>query len=204
MDRQTWARWLFPEARPSSWPRPVLACGYTAGFALVVLVALARQTGLPATDTLWAEDGVIFYSQAVAHSVWHTLAASYNGYGQLVPRLAVQLTGLGPLRDVPTVVALAGAVGLALLSCLVFHMARGHIASPGLRALLVGSMVLLPVAVVEMLDNLVNLPWWIFFAAFWALLWRPSALGAGRWPPWSVSWPQPQSHWSASSFPWWP
>jgi hypothetical protein len=154
-----------------------LACGYAAGFVLVVLLALARQTGLPATDTLWAEDGAIFYSQAVAHSVWHTLAASYNGYGQLVPRLAVQLTGLGPLRDVPTVVALAGAVGVALLSCLVFHMARGHIASPGLRALLVGSMVLLPLAVVEMLDNLVNLPWWIFFAAFWALLWRPSGPG---------------------------
>ncbi len=73
--------------------------------------------------------------------------------------------------------ALAGAMGLALVSCAVFHMARGHIASPGLRALLAGSMVLLPVAVVEMLDNLVNLPWWIFFAAFWALLWRPSGPG---------------------------
>jgi hypothetical protein len=87
------------------------------------------------------------------------------------------LTGLGPLRDVPTAVALAGAVGLALVSCLVFHMARGLIAPPALRALLVASMVLLPVAVVEMLDNLVNLPWWIFFAAFWALLWRPSGPG---------------------------
>ena len=155
----------------------MLVCGYTGGFVLVVVLALARQAGLPATETLWAEDGAIFYSQAVAHSVLHTLAASYNGYGQIVPRLAVQLTGLGPLRDVPTVVALAGAVGLALLSCLVFHMARGLIASPALRALLVASMVLLPLAVVEMLDNLVNLPWWIFFAAFWALLWRPASPG---------------------------
>jgi hypothetical protein len=154
-----------------------LACGYVAAFVLVAVLALARQTGVPATQTLWAEDGVIFYSQAVAHSVLHTLASSYNGYGQLVPRLAVQLTTLGPLRDVPTAVALSGALGLALLSCLVFHMARGHIASPGLRAVLVGAMVLLPLAVVEMLDNLVNLPWWTFFAAFWALLWRPSSRG---------------------------
>ena len=154
-----------------------MACGYVAAFVLVAVLALARQTGVPATQTLWAEDGVIFYSQAVAHSVLHTLASSYNGYGQLVPRLAVQLTALGPLRDVPTAVALSGALGLALLSCLVFHMARGHIASPGLRAVLVGAMVLLPLAVVEMLDNLVNLPWWSFFAAFWALLWRPSSRG---------------------------
>ncbi len=177
MGRQSWAEPLFPPARRSSLPWPLLVCGYTGGFVLVVVLALARQSGLPATGTLWAEDGVIFYSQAVAHSVLHTLVASYNGYGQLVPRLAVQLTGLGPLRDVPTTVALSGAVGLALVSCLVFHMARGLITSPALRALLVASMVLLPLAVVEMLDNLVNLPWWIFFAAFWALLWRPSGPG---------------------------
>jgi hypothetical protein len=155
----------------------LVACGYAGGFVLVVVLALARQTGFPATETLWAEDGVIFYSQAVAHPVVETLARSYNGYGQLVPRLLVQLTGLVPLRDVPTVVALAGALGLASLSCLVFHMARGHIVSAGLRALLAGAMVLLPLAVVEMLDNLVNLPWWIFFAAFWALLWRPPSRG---------------------------
>ena len=202
MDSEAWARSLFPAARRSPWPRPVLACGYAGGFVLVVVLALARQTGLPATETLWAEDGVIFYSQAVAHSVAHTLAASYNGYGQLVPRLAVQLTVLGPLRDVPTAVALAGAMGLALVSCVVFHTARGHIASPALRALLVGSMVMLPVAVVEMLDNLVNLPWWIFFAAFWALLWRPAARGAASWPLWSASWLRPQNRWSASSCPW--
>ena len=94
MGRQGWAEPLFPAARRSPWPRPVLVCGYTGGFVLVVVLALARQAGLPATETLWAEDGAIFYSQAVAHSVLHTLAASYNGYGQIVPRLAVQLTGL--------------------------------------------------------------------------------------------------------------
>jgi hypothetical protein len=61
----------------------------------------------------------------------------------------------------------------------VFHMSRGHIASPALRGLLVAAMVALPLANVEMLDNLVNLPWWLFFAAFWALLWRPETT-AGR------------------------
>ena len=64
-----------------------MACGYVAAFVLVAVLALARQTGVPATQTLWAEDGVIFYSQAVAHSVLHTLASSYN-----VP--AVRLEGM--------------------------------------------------------------------------------------------------------------
>ena len=96
---------------------------------------------------------------------------------QLFPRLAVQLVHFVPVIDVPTLFALVGALSLGGLCCLVFHMARGHIAAPGLRALLAAGMILLPVANVELLDNLVNVPWWLFFAAFWALLWRPKS-----WP----------------------
>jgi len=170
---------LFPLAAPSRWPRPLLACGYGVGFVLLAAVALVRQAGVPATQTLWAEDGLIFYSQALAHSFWRTLITAYNGYDQLVPRLVIQLAKVAPIADVSTVVALSGAGGLAALGCLVFHMARGHIASPALRGLLVAAMVALPLANVEMLNNLVNLPWWLFFAAFWALLWRPDTT-AGR------------------------
>jgi len=71
--------------------------------------------------------------------------------------------------------AIAGAFSLAAIACLVFHMARAHIASPALRSLLAASMVLLPVASAELLDNVVNVPWWLFFASFWALLWRPNS-----------------------------
>jgi hypothetical protein len=170
---------LFPLVGRSRWPRPLLACGYGVGFVLLATVALVRQAGVPAVQTLWAEDGLIFYSQALAHSFWRTLITAYNGYDQLVPRLAIQLTKLAPIADVSAVVALSGAAGLAVLGCIVFHMSRGHIASPALRGLLVAAMVALPLANVEMLDNLVNLPWWLFFAAFWALLWRPETT-AGR------------------------
>jgi hypothetical protein len=164
---------LFPLVGASRWPRPVLACGYGLGFVLLAAVALLRQAGVPATQTLWAEDGLIFYSQALAHSFLRTLITAYNGYDQLVPRLVIQLAKAAPVADVSAVVAVCGAGGLAALGCLVFHMSRGHIASPALRGLLVAAMVALPLANVEMLDNLVNLPWWFFFAAFWALLWRP-------------------------------
>lgn len=164
---------LFPLVGPSGSPRPVLAVGYGVGFALLAAVALVRQAGVSATQTLWAEDGMIFYSQALVHSFWRTLTTAYNGYDQLAPRLIIQLTKLAPIADASTVVALCGAGGIAGLGCLVFHMSRGHIASPALRGLLVVAMVALPLANVEMLDNLVNLPWWLFFAAFWALLWRP-------------------------------
>lgn len=175
-----WLSALFPPAARSELPRPLLVLGYLAGFVALTALALLRQPGLSATRTFWAEDGVIFYTQAMARPVVQTLFSAYNGYNQLVPRLLVQLTRLGPLHDAAEIVAISGAAGLALLACTVFHMSRGHVPSPLLRGILSLAMVLLPIASVEMLNNLVNLPWWMFFAAFWALLWRPSTV-AGRW-----------------------
>jgi hypothetical protein len=168
---------LFPTAGRSHLPPWLLALGYVSGFAAVSAAALLRQPGVPATKTVWAEDGRVFYAQATTLSFWRTLTMLHNGYLQLFPRLAVQLAHLVPPVDVSTLFALGGAVSLGFLCCLVFHMARGHIASPGLRVLLAAGMVLLPVANVELLNNLVNVPWWLFFAAFWALLWRPRS-----WP----------------------
>ena len=168
---------LFPVAGRSDWPAWSVAVGYVIGLATTSAAALLRQPGVPATKTIWAEDGRIFYAQATTLSFWRTLTTLHNGYMQLFPRLAVQLVHFVPVADVSTLFALVGAVSLGAICCLVFHMARGHIAAPGLRALLAAGMVLLPVANVELLDNLVNVPWWLFFAAFWALLWRPKS-----WP----------------------
>lgn len=172
-----WLRAAFPTAGPSSTPGMVRVAAYTLGLLALTVLALLRQPGVPAAQTLWAEDGVIFYAQALSKPLLRSLVTAYNGYDQLVPRLAVQLARAAPVRDASMVVTFAGAIGLAVLGCLVFHMARGHISPAPLRALLVVGMVLLPVANYELLDNLVNLPWWMFFAAFWALLWRPRGAG---------------------------
>ena len=169
---------LFPTAGRSPLPAWLLATGYVCAWAGLSTVVLFRQSGVPATKTVWAEDGRIFYSQATMLPFWHTLVTLHNGYVQLFPRLTVQLALLVPPVDVATTLALTGAISLAGLACLVFHMSKGHIATPAIRALLPVAMVLLPVANTELLNNLVNVPWWLFFAAFWALLWRPrSAAG---------------------------
>ena len=168
---------LFPVAGPSACPAAVLVLGYVTSLVALTALALLRQPGVPAVRSMWAEDGVIFYAQALSRPLGRSLLTSYNGYDQLVPRVAIELSRSVPVRDAATVVALMGAAGLAALACLVFHMARGHLPSAALRGLLVAAMVLLPIANYELLDNLVNLPWWMFFAAFWALLWRPR----GRW-----------------------
>ena len=164
---------LFPAATASWVDRRLLAAGYLAGGAAVAGAALLRQTGAPAWKTMWAEDGKIFYSQALSLPFFRTLVTPHAGYVQLFPRLVAGLASLFQPGSASLVMALAGAASLGALSCLVFHMARGVVASPVLRTVLAASIVLLPVANEELLDNAVNVPWWLFFACFWALLWRP-------------------------------
>ncbi len=112
-------------------------------------------------------------------SFGRTLFTTYNGYAQLVPRLLAQIARGAPPARAAEVFALAGAISFALTAGLVFHMSKGHIAAPLVRVLLVAAMVLLPIATSELLDNILNVPWWLFFAAFWALLWRPQT-GPGQ------------------------
>jgi hypothetical protein len=163
--------------------RAALGAAYLAGGAAVAGLALLRQTGIPAWQTMWAEDGKVFYSQALSMPFLRALVTPHAGYVQLFPRLVAAIAVLAPVRDAPLVVAISGALSLGLLSCLVFHLAQGHVVSPGLRAVLAASMVLLPAASGELLDNAVNVPWWLFFTCFWALLWRPPTragnVGAG-------------------------
>ena len=177
--RRLWATSLFPPAgRTASAPARV-AGGYALGGVLLAAVALLRQSGVPATNTVWAEDAKIFYAQALNMPFGRALFHTYDGYAQLVPRLLAEVARGAPPARAAEVFALAGAIGFAVTACLVFHMSRGHIRAPAVRAVLVASMALLPVATSELLDNLVNLPWWLFFAAFWAFLWRPQT-AAGR------------------------
>ncbi len=187
---QRWARWLaglgtlFPAApaRPGpSRPRAarlaavaLTATAIAAGAGLLLL----RQAGVPAWRTLWGEDGYTFLPQALAHPR-ASLLWPYAGYLQLVPRLIADGVVLLPLADAALAFAVAGAVLAA--GCAVFagHASAGHIRSPWLRAGLAAGVVLLPSAVVEVANSGVDTPWYLLFAAFWALLWRPRA-PAGR------------------------
>lgn len=143
-----------------------------AVFGLTVL-ALLRQSGIAATNSVWAEDGPIFFQQARLTGFWHTLITPYAGYLELAPRLFVQLTRLAPLGDESAVMSASGACLLALICCYVFHASRGVLPPIWSRLLLVAAIIMLPLATGEILDNLVNIGWWMFFAAFWALVTRP-------------------------------
>jgi hypothetical protein len=139
--------------------------------AVGAVVMLARMGNRPAWESVWAEDPGIYLPGALAHP-WHLLQ-SYGGYLQLVPRLIGQVAALLPVRHAAAAFAVGGALIGSACGLFAYHASAGHISSRWLRALLGLSVVLLPVAQLEILDNGVNSIWYLLYALFWAALWRP-------------------------------
>jgi hypothetical protein len=158
-----------PRASLTRWALFVLA--QVAVVALGALVMLARIGGRPAWDTVYGEDWGIYLPQAIAHP-WHLLQ-SYAGYLQLVPRLIGQAAALLPVRHASVAFAAGGAVVASACGLFAYHASAGQVGSRWLRALLGLSVVLLPVAQLEIADNGVNTIWYLLATLFWAALWRP-------------------------------
>jgi len=173
-----WLAPLFPQAppAPAAWPGAARVLGNLAAIALGTVIMLARQTGVPAWRTLWAEDRSIFLPQALSAPV-RSLFTPFAGYLELYPRLIAGVVVRFPLSDAAAGFAVAGALTASCVAVFVFHASRGHVYRPELRVLLAASVVLLPTALEEITNNAVNTTWYLLFGAFWALLWRPRS----RW-----------------------
>ena len=171
---------LFP-APPEPAPRAGLArwaflLVQVAAVAVGAVVMLARIGGrLPVWDSVYAEDRGIYVPGALAHP-WHLLQ-SYGGYLQLVPRLIGQIAALLPIRHASVALAVGGALVASACGLFAYHASAGQVSSRWLRALLGLSVVLLPVAQLEIADNGVNSIWYLLVALFWAALWRPRTRG---------------------------
>src|SRR5258708_7626311 len=132
---------------------------------------LLRIPGLPPWDSLYLDDYGTFFVRALEHP-WQ-LFSPQHGYVQVLPHLVAQLATYVPLRRVPEVFALSGALIASACGLYVFHASAGHIQSVTLRGLLGAAIVLLPIAPLEIADNTLGAPWYMLLALFWAVLWRP-------------------------------
>ena len=132
---------------------------------------LARVGGRPVWKSAYAEDPGIYLPGALAHP-WQ-LVQSYAGYLQLVPRLIGQVAALLPVEHASVAFAVGGAVVASGCGLFAYHASAGHVSSRWLRVLVGLSVVLLPVAQLEIADNGVNRIWYLLVALFWAALWRP-------------------------------
>lgn len=172
-----WLAELFPAPpEPSAPPagRARLVAAVLIQVALVALgtiVMLFRYSGRPIWDSVYAEDPGVYLPWALGHP-WDLLQ-SYAGYLQLVPRLIAQIAALVPIRHASVAFAVGGAVVASCSALFCYHASAGQVSSRWLRALVGLSVLLLPVAQLEIADTGVNAIWYLLVALFWAALWRP-------------------------------
>ena len=156
--------------------RPVTARGVVLAVAAVVAavgVGLLRQPGAGALNTIWAEDGTIFLSQAVDKGPLAALATSYAGYFHAVPRLAGAISAAVPASAAAATLALSAALCTALLALLVYVASAGHLSSRPARIIVSAGLVVVPLGQDEVLNSIANFHWYGLYALFWVLLWSP-------------------------------
>jgi hypothetical protein len=158
----------------SGWEKGVLL---GALLALAIVLQLARLGWSSSLNTIWAEDGHIFLQEAIVNGPLHALTATYGTYLVLAPRLIGELASLVPLKQAPAAIAILSAAAVALSGFVVWLASAAHIRSPYLRAALVAITILTPVSGVEAVDSAAYVLWYMLFASFWILLWRPTSWG---------------------------
>lgn len=152
-------------------------------FGLAILLQMLRVGWSASLHSLWAEDGAVFLSGAVHSGFGGSLLDPYATYLVLVPRAIGEIANLLPLQDAPAAISILSGAVVALSGLVVWQATAGLIESPYLRACLVALTVLAPVGGLESTDSAAYVPWYMLFASFWILLWRPAtsagAVGAG-------------------------
>jgi hypothetical protein len=142
-------------------------------------MSLFRQAGTPSYDTIWAEDGGVFLQGAVLDPVG-SIADRYTGYMHFVPRVVALVAATLPLEHAAEVFAVGSAVMVALLGAYVYVASAGILRTRWARLALGALVMLAPGAAYETANNATNLRWYLLFASFWALVFRPPSMG------WSV------------------
>lgn len=136
---------------------------------LATALLLVRQAGAPAVDTMWAEDGEVFLSEALRRGALVPLVSPYAGYLNAVPRLAASFVSVAPLGLAAMLLAAGSAAVVSCLSLYVYSASRGLLTSRCARVLLAAMVVLLPALAWESMNNATNLQWSIILPCFVAL-----------------------------------
>lgn len=139
---------------------------------------ISRQSGVPAWDSIWAEDGTIFLEQASEDSFLAAVADPYSGYVHVVPRLIAEVAVLLPIEHAALTVSVASSLLVAALSLFVYFASGEAVADPLRRLFVASLMIFAPTAGYELLANAANLHWYFLFACFWAVVWRATSGGA--------------------------
>jgi hypothetical protein len=144
--------------------------------ALLAVLQLARAGLENALESIWAEDAPILLQGAFEFGFLEALFTPYAGYLILVPRLIGEVGAAVPLRDAAAAIAIVSTLVVGVCGLVVWVASTGLIRNPWLRGALVALTVLSPVASLESIAAGSYVLWYMLFASFWVLLWRPKTM----------------------------
>lgn len=155
---------------------PLLAVlGVVAG----AVASLLRQGGVPAWDSVWAEDGTATLRDAVDGGFWRALSTPVSGYYQTLPRLLAEPVAQVPATWAAGAFAVEAALVTSLFALFVYVASGEHLRTPVARLAAASVAVLVPVGMQDVPNSLCNLHWAGMYAVCWALLYTPRGT-AGR------------------------
>lgn len=166
--------------RLTGWEVALVVVGF---LCLASILQLVRAGPTESLTSLWAEDGPIFLHGALSQGFFDAVSSTYAEYLVVVPRLIAEVGAVVPLRIAPEAMNVTAVLVVSLAGLTVWAASAAHVRDPWLRGLLVALTVLCPVASLEAVASATYVSWYLTFAAFWVLLWRPTttwgaALGA--------------------------
>ena len=175
---RSWILGLFPDDQA---PSPRGRWAIVAGLAFVAVgavVSLGRVGAGPGVlQTIWAEDGTYFLSDALNGPVLETIFSPVQGYYLVVPRLAAIPASLVPLEWAPAVLSIEAAILTALLALVVYVASRSHLPTVLGRLVAAAPVVMVPVGenvAAATANNVATLQFPALYAAMWALVWTPA------------------------------
>jgi hypothetical protein len=144
----------------------------TGAVVVGTVVSLLRQGGPGALNTVWAEDGQIFLTEAVGKDLG-ALTTSYAGYFHAIPRLLAAPIALLPADWAGVALATSAALVTALFALVVFQLSAEFLPGRLSRAIVALPVVAVPLSQNDVPNSIANLHWLGLYVLFWLLLCRP-------------------------------
>jgi hypothetical protein len=135
------------------------------------------RNSVPSWQTVWAEDGSIFYQQAQSNSAWESLFLPYNGSYLLLSRLLFVPTKWIPLGYLSYYITIICIAMYAIILVVIIISLRKIVTTTTLVNICV-LFALTPMAGAESLQNISNLPWfWVISWSLYTIFGEPRMIG---------------------------
>lgn len=138
---------------------------------------LIRMTGSARPwNSLWAEDGGIFLTNAYQRGLTGNLFRPSGGYYQVICRLLAQPAGHLPVSWGAAWIAWSAAVVVALCSLIVWNRAQLVVRHLGARVALALLVPFLPQVIFEVTGAVNDVHWYLDYTLFWVLIVPPRSI----------------------------